>query len=74
MAGAVLHACAAVVDLSNVWTAPGWEPNWPELVRAAHAIHPGLAIVGYERGDALLHARTAGFADIGPQLVWTQCP
>ena len=70
VAGAVLHTCAGVVDLSNVWTAPRREPDWPELVRVAHAIHPGLAIVGFEHGDALAHARAAGFADVGPQLVW----
>ena len=69
-AGAVLHACAGVVALSNVWTAPRRQPDWPELVQVAHAIHPGLAIVGYERDDALVHARAAGFADVGPQLVW----
>jgi hypothetical protein len=69
-AGAVVHACAGVVSLSNVWTAPGVQPCWDELVRIAQALHPGTAIVGYQHGDDLAHALAADFADVGPQLVW----
>lgn len=71
-AGAILHACGGVVSLSNVWTAPGVDPGWRELVEVAQAIHPGIAIVGYEHGDDLGYARAADFVDIGPQLVWAR--
>jgi hypothetical protein len=70
LAGAVVHACAGVVSLSNVWAAPGHHPDWPALVRLVAAVHPGLALTGYERGDALLDARDAGFVDVGRHLVW----
>jgi hypothetical protein len=70
LAGAVLHACAGVVSLSNVWAASGQQPDWPALVRLVAAVHPGLALTGYEHGDALVHAQDAGFADVGPHLVW----
>jgi hypothetical protein len=69
-AGAVLHACSGVVSLSNVWAAPGQDAEWPSLVRLVAAVHPGLAVTGYERGDDLVQARDAGFSDVGPHLVW----
>ena len=69
-AGAVLHLCGGVVSVSNVWAAPGHETDWADLVQLAHAVHPGRAVVGYEQGEDLARARDAGFADVGPQLVW----
>lgn len=70
VAGAVTHLCAGVVDLSNVWAVDGSGPDWPELVRAVSALHPGRDLVGWEEGDALDRAREAGFTAVGPQLVW----
>lgn len=68
-AGAVLHLGTGVVDVSNVWsTSEGLD--WTELVSAAAALFPGRALVGYERGDALDQATTAGFTALGPQRVW----
>jgi hypothetical protein len=69
-AGAVTHLCGGVVSVSNVWAAPGHDIDWAELVHLIHAVHPGRAVVGYEQGDELARARDAGFADLGPQLVW----
>ena len=49
IAGAVLHLCSGVVDISNVWTTlEGLD--WTELVSAAAALFPGRALVGYEYG------------------------
>jgi hypothetical protein len=70
LAGAVVHECADVVSLSNVWSVPGRPQDWDELVHLVHAVHPGRAVVGYEHGEDLAAARAAGFADVGPQLVW----
>jgi hypothetical protein len=70
VAGAVVHACRGVASLSNVWTAPGRAPDWPELVRVVHAVRPATPVVGYERGEDLSRALEAGFTDVGPQLVW----
>lgn len=72
VAGAVTHLCGGVVDLSNVWAEDGDEPDWPELVRVVSALHPGRDIVGWEHGEALDRARDAGFAAVGPQLVWAR--
>jgi hypothetical protein len=70
VAGAVVHGCHGVASLSNVWTAPGREPDWPELVRVVHAVRPAVAVVGYEQGENVSRAGEAGFADVGTQLVW----
>ena len=69
-AGAVTHLCGGVVSVSNVWAAPGHETDWTELVHLVHAVHPGRAMVGYELGEELARALDAGFADVGPHLVW----
>jgi hypothetical protein len=70
-AGAVLHLGTGVVDVSNVWsTSP--DLDWTEIVRAAAALFPGRALVGYERGADLEHASAAGFTALGPQRVWVR--
>lgn len=68
-AGAVLHAGTGAVSVSNVWSAHP-EDVWPELVHNASALWPARDLVGYERGTDLEAALAAGFADVGPQLVW----
>jgi hypothetical protein len=68
-AGAVLHLCTGVVDISNVWSASGGV-DWTALVGAATALFPGRALVGYANGAALEDASAAGFASLGPQRVW----
>lgn len=69
IAGAVLHLCSGVVDVSNVWTTSE-DLDWTELVIAAAALFPGRALVGYEYGANLEYASAAGFATLGPQRVW----
>jgi hypothetical protein len=68
-AGAVLHLCAGVVDISNVWTS-AQDADWAETVDAAAALFPGRALVGYEQGTDLEHAVESGFVEVGPQRVW----
>lgn len=70
-AGAVLHLCGGVVDVSNVWTVTEGL-DWDELVRAAAATFPERALVGYEYGPDLERASAAGFATVGPQRVWVR--
>lgn len=70
VAGAVTHLGTGAVELSNVWAVDGSGPDWPELVRAVSALHPGRDLVGWEEGDALDRARGAGFEAVGPQRVW----
>ena len=69
-AGAVLHTGIGAVSVSNVWMKDPDDGTWPDLVRNAAALWPGRALVGYERGADLEAAMAAGFADVGPQLVW----
>jgi hypothetical protein len=70
-AGAVLHLCTGVVDISNVWSTSGGM-DWTELVNAAGALFPGRALVGYEHGGDLEYASAAGFATLGPPRVWVR--
>ena len=72
VAGAVLHRAGEVLSLSNVWSTPGHDLDWAELVTLAGAIHPGRAVTGYARGASLELALDAGFADVGPQSVWAR--
>lgn len=72
VAGAVLHLAGDVLSLSNVWSTPGGDLDWAELVALAGAIHPGRAVTGYARGADLDRALGAGFADVGAQSVWVR--
>ncbi len=72
VAGAVLHLAGDVLSLSNVWSIPGHDLDWSELLALAWAIHPGRAVAGYARGPGLEQALEAGFADVGPQAVWAR--
>jgi hypothetical protein len=68
-AGAVLHLCTGVVDISNVWSSSE-RLDWSDLIAAANALFPGRALVGYAYGAALEDASAAGFVPLGPQRVW----
>jgi hypothetical protein len=69
--GAVANRTGAVVGVSNVFArgdaGEGW---WAEVAAAARRVFPGLALVGYERGDDLDQALGAGFREIGQLRVW----
>jgi hypothetical protein len=71
VAGAVLNRSATVVGLSNVFSAAeDVGRTWAGAIAAAAGFHPGLPIVGYERGHALAAALEQGFQTIGPLRVW----
>ncbi|WP_229897544.1 hypothetical protein [Streptomyces finlayi] len=71
VAGAVASRSADVVGLSNVFTGEdGPESAWPAVLGAAHALFPGLPVVGYEAGDDLAVALRHGFEPVGPLRVW----
>jgi hypothetical protein len=69
-AGAVLHAGEAAVGLSNVWSEPGHDLNWSEVLATAWSIHPESDLVGYENGRDLSAALSAGFTGLGLHRVW----
>jgi hypothetical protein len=71
VAGAVLNRSDAVVGLSNLFSiADDLDGAWDGAVATAAALHPGLPIVGYERGENLAAAIRHGFEAVGPLRVW----
>lgn len=70
VAGAVARLGSGVVDVSNVWAAPGHELDWGELVDAVTATFPDRPLVGYERGAPLAAAVAVGFVPVGELRVW----
>jgi hypothetical protein len=75
-AGVIANRSAAVVGVSNLFTAAGtgdaWEPGdvWAGAVAAITARFPGAPLVGYESGDSLAAAHRAGFTSTGPLRIW----
>jgi hypothetical protein len=66
-----LNRTGDVVGLSNVFSArPGVGPLFPGCARLAHALYPGVPIVGYERDGALAAAERAGFERVHGLRVW----
>ncbi|MGC5225427.1 hypothetical protein ACPW96_22920 [Micromonospora sp. DT81.3] len=72
--GAVAHqpGNGDVVGLSNVWERPGADPDWLGLLATVGRLHPGRALVGYERDADLARALAAGFAVVGTHRVWVR--
>lgn len=70
--GAVTHQPEheGVVGLSNVWESPGTDPDWLGLLATVGRMHPGRAVVGYERDADLARALAAGFVVVGTHRVW----
>lgn len=69
-AGAIARLGSGTVHLSNVHGTEGRTVDWSELVVAVGLVFPGRDLVGYERGDDLEAAKSAGFAPVGPLRVW----
>jgi hypothetical protein len=67
--GAVLHDAGPCVGLSNTWSDDG-PLDVDELLAAACAVHPDRPLTDYAGGDDLAAMRAAGFAELGPQVVW----
>jgi hypothetical protein len=68
--GAIANRSTSVVGVSNVFTLPGSDDAWPDLVAAVSARYPGLPIVGYEHGESRTAAVAAGFLPVGRLRVW----
>jgi hypothetical protein len=69
--GGIANRTGPVVGLSNTFgEAASPTRFWANLVAAAQAAFPGLALVGYERGASLHAALAAGFVAVGPLRVW----
>jgi hypothetical protein len=71
--GAVLHDAGPGVGLSNAWSADDGH-DWDELLAAACAVHPDRPLTDYAGGDDLAVMCSAGFAELGPQVVWLREP
>jgi len=71
VSGAILNRSATVIGCSNVFALDGdLDAAWEAAVSAATNWLPGVAIVGYESGAALLAARRCGFESLGVLRVW----
>jgi hypothetical protein len=72
-AGAVLYRGAGVVGVSNMFTDPDrGRAGWVGCLALVDAVVPGATVVGYEAGDALAAALSAGFRTAGPLRVWSR--
>jgi hypothetical protein len=71
--GAVANVSGGVIGLSNVsGPSSGLESLWLGAVAAVCSLHPGMPLVGYERGADLGHARAAGFEPLHSLSVWSR--
>jgi hypothetical protein len=72
--GAIANVSDSVVGVSNVFTvlADGLSVVWKDLPVVLHRLFPGRPLVGYERGDDLEAARSAGCRGVGPLRVWVR--
>ena len=69
-AGAIARLGTGAVELSNVHGVGAQGVDWAELIVAVGALFPGRAQVGYESGDDLTAAVSAGFEPVGQLRVW----
>jgi len=71
VAGAIANRTGAVVGLSNLFVPTENSPRWwASCVAAVSALFPDLPLVGYERGDDLNFAQSAGFSALAPLRIW----
>jgi hypothetical protein len=71
VAGGIVSRSAHVAGLSNVFTRIGQATDtWSALARGARTCFPNLPLMGYERGEELIHAQRAGFDSAGSLRVW----
>ena len=73
VAGAIVNRTEDVVGVSNLFTALGdVDDAWSACLAYLEVAHPGLAVVGYEAGEALVAARRHGFGSVGPLRIWME--
>jgi hypothetical protein len=70
VAGAIGNRSDGVVGISNLFTTIASDLAWAGAVAAIANRFPAYPFVGYESGDDLAAAHSAGFASIGPLRVW----
>jgi hypothetical protein len=72
-AGCIAYLSSGVIGVSNLFSPEedeaGW---WAVALDAAQSFFPGLPLVDYEQGDSLALARSLGFEEIGPLVIWAQ--
>ncbi len=71
-AGAIARLGTGVVELSNVHGVNGAAMDWDELRLEVAALFPGRPQVGYESGNDLTAAVSAGFEPVGELRVWVR--
>jgi len=64
-AGCIANRSADCIGISNVFAATPSAATYPRATAAVAALDPNLPIVGYESGDDLDRALTAGFETTG---------
>lgn len=70
-AGAVATRSDHVVGISNLFAVHGGaDAAWPPVLQAVEELFPGLAVVTYDRGDALESALRHAFEPVGALRVW----
>lgn len=75
IAGAIANRSPGALGLSNTFcTGSATFNDWDGLIRTAGERFPGVPLVGYERGEALALAQSAGFAPVGALRVWRRAP
>jgi hypothetical protein len=71
VAGCAANRSRDCLGLSNVFSAVDVRASiYPAAAGAVAAWAPGLALAGYESGEALATARGCGFRAVGPLRVW----
>ncbi|MCW5940841.1 MAG: hypothetical protein KIS66_01325 [Fimbriimonadaceae bacterium] len=72
VAGCALNATGRVVGLSNAFALRDELDPWPEFSSAIATVWPGRPVVGYERGEDLERAVSAGFEEAGLLRIWVR--
>jgi hypothetical protein len=71
VAGAILNRTEDTVGVSNLFSKDGdLDVAWLGCLGFIDRALPGLAVVGYEAGDALAAAHRQGFESVGELRIW----
>jgi hypothetical protein len=71
VAGGIAYRSSGVVGLSNLFSPKEAEDEWwAGALDLAARIFPSLPLVDYEHGDSLALARSLGFQELGPLVIW----
>lgn len=72
-AGFALNRTSPVAGVSNTFVlSVSYESLWHEIPSVSDSVFPEMPLVGYERGEELAFAQTAGFEETGRLCVWTR--